>query len=102
MRAIIALVVIVLLMGLAGWITLGHSPDKTSINLETEEIERDTKNAVENAEDLLESGTRAITDDHGHNSDPNDTGRVSPVDVDKEPVTTAPVAAPSDSPSSTP
>jgi hypothetical protein len=63
MRAIIALAVIALLMGLAGWLTVGHSPDKTSITIETDEIQRDTENAIDNAEQVIESGTRRVTDD---------------------------------------
>lgn len=61
MRAIIILAVIVLLMGLAGWLTFGHSPGRSSINIETDEIQSDTKSAVENTERMIESGARAIT-----------------------------------------
>lgn len=78
MRAILALAVVVLLMGLAGWLTFGSSPDKATINIETEEIKRDTEDAVDAAEDLIESGARAIT----NNADENDTDTIPPTEQD--------------------
>jgi hypothetical protein len=62
MRAILILAVIALLMGLAGWMTFDSDPGRTSINIETDKIERDTEEAVDNAENLIESGARAISD----------------------------------------
>jgi hypothetical protein len=61
MRTIIILILLALLLILAGWITLGRSPERTSINIETDEIRRDTENAVQAVEDTIQSGTRAIT-----------------------------------------
>jgi hypothetical protein len=102
MRAIIILALVALLMGLAGWLTIGRSPDKTSINIETEEIQQDTENAVENAEEMIESGARAITDDTNRIDEDRDgdveVERSVPVDVDEEPVTTAPTETPVTSP----
>ncbi len=62
MRVIIILAVIALLMALAGWLTFGQSSGRTSINIETDEIQRDTKSAVQNTERMIESGARAITE----------------------------------------
>lgn len=78
MRAIIALALIALLMGLAGWLTIGSRPDRTSINIETDEIQRDTKNAVEEAEELIESGARIITGDENAASSNNLDRNVDP------------------------
>ena len=61
MRAIVGLALVLLLMGLAGWLTFGHAPGRATINIETEEIKQDTENAVKNAEELIESGAEAIT-----------------------------------------
>ncbi len=94
MRAIIILAVIVLLMGLVGWLTFGNAPGRATINIETDEIQRDTKTAIENTERMIESGTRAIT---GENDAPE-----QPVPVDSEPVTTAPTETPVTSPVVTP
>jgi hypothetical protein len=95
MRAIIALALIALLMGLAGWLTVGNSPDKTSINIETQEIKRDTENAVDNAEQMIESGARAIT---GNDPTTEDRNEPRPVRIDEEPVTTAPTETPATNP----
>jgi hypothetical protein len=62
MRAILILAVIALLMGLAGWMTINSDPGRTSINIETDKIERDTEKAVDNAQNLIETGARAISD----------------------------------------
>jgi Tfp pilus assembly protein PilX len=62
MRVILILAVIALLMGLAGWMTINNDPGRTSINFETDKIQQDTENAVDNAERMIESGTDAISD----------------------------------------
>jgi arsenate reductase-like glutaredoxin family protein len=62
MRAILILAVIALLMGLAGWMTIDSDTGRTSINFETEKIQQDTENAVDNAESMIESGADAISD----------------------------------------
>lgn len=112
MRAIIILIVIALLMGLAGWLTLGHEPGKTSINIETQEIKEDTQNAVENTEDLIESGVETLRgNESGHdqsvpdpleNLEDEDVVQPAPVDIDKEPVKTSPTESPVTSPVATP
>ena len=53
MRALIFLVAIVLLMALAGWITFGSSPGRSTINVETQRIKQDTNRA-------LDSGARKL------------------------------------------
>jgi hypothetical protein len=109
MRAIIILAVIALLMGLAGWLTFGHVPGRTSINIETDEIKRDTETAVENTEKVIESGVEVLKgDEPAVETDPADgletdePVQPAPVDVDKEPVRAAPTETPVTSPIATP
>ena len=54
MRALIVLVALLLLLALAGWITFNTGPDRSSINLETNQIKKDTRNAMESGADLLD------------------------------------------------
>jgi hypothetical protein len=54
MRALIVLVVVLLLLALAGWITFNSGPDRSSINLETNEIKEDTHDAIQSGADLLD------------------------------------------------
>jgi hypothetical protein len=77
MRAILILAVIALLMGLAGWMTIDSDTGRTSINFETDKIQQDTGNAVNNAESMIESGADAISD--------NDEVDERPVAVDPSP-----------------
>jgi hypothetical protein len=100
MRAILILAVIALLMGLAGWMTINRDPGRTSINIETDKIERDTEKAVDNAEDLIESGARAISDKDELDERPVVTEPAAPeVDVN---VRTEETPNPSESPVSSP
>lgn len=78
MRAILILAVIALLMGLAGWMTINSDSGRTSINFETDKIQHDTENAVDNAERMIESGADAISDNN---------------DLDERPVVVEPAPA---------
>lgn len=104
MRAILALVVIALLMGLAGWLTIGHSPGKTSINFETNEIQHDTQNAVENAKSVIKTGVDSVSYDHGDVGQKTaitpEHNRAAPVKIDEEPVTATPAETPARAPTS--
>jgi hypothetical protein len=53
MRAILILLAIALLLALAGWISFSKGPDRSSINVETEQIRTDTNKALESGADLL-------------------------------------------------
>ena len=46
MRALILIAAIILLMALVGWVTFGTAPGRSSINLETEQIRHDTRQAL--------------------------------------------------------
>lgn len=53
MRAVLILIAVVLLLALAGWITFSKGPDRSSINVETEQIRTDANKAVQTGADLL-------------------------------------------------
>ena len=76
MRVILILVVVVLLMVMAGWLTIVRNGGRTSINIETQKIERDTERAVERGKEVL------------HNVDPLTPQRrpQSPAPIDYAPV----------------
>jgi hypothetical protein len=61
MRGIIILVLLILLMVFAGWLTFGRDPGRTTINIETDKIQRDTESAVENTERMIDSGARVLS-----------------------------------------
>jgi hypothetical protein len=53
MRAILALIAIVLVLSLVGWISFHRSPDGPSVKIETEHIRADTKDVVQSGANLL-------------------------------------------------
>jgi cytoskeletal protein RodZ len=53
MRVLILLVAIVLVLAVAGWISFSKSPDRTSINIESERIRQDTKQVMESGAQVL-------------------------------------------------
>ena len=53
MRALIVVVVLVLVFALLGWITFSKGPDRASINIESDQIRQDTKQAMESGAELL-------------------------------------------------
>ena len=70
MRGIIILALIVLAMGLAGWLTFGKNPGRATINIETDKIQRDTETAVENTERMIDSGARVLSGDKTADEEP--------------------------------
>jgi cytoskeletal protein RodZ len=60
MRALILLVVVILVLALAGWISFSKSPDRSSINLETQQIQQDTDRALESGSNLLREAGEAV------------------------------------------
>lgn len=60
MRAILLLAAVVLVLAFAGWISFSKSSDRSSINLETQQIKQDTDRALESGSALLrEAGAAA-------------------------------------------
>jgi hypothetical protein len=60
MRTLILIVAIVFLMALVGWVTFGVGPDRSSINLETDEIRQDTQQALESGAQVLRNAGKAV------------------------------------------
>jgi len=54
MRKLLLLVVGILLMLTAGWISIDRSGDTTSVNIHKNEVKQDTKAAVEQGKELLD------------------------------------------------
>jgi hypothetical protein len=60
MRALIFLVAIVLLLAFAGWISFSAAPGRSSINLETQQIEQDTDRALQSGATLLKKARDSV------------------------------------------
>lgn len=54
MRAIIALVVLVVILSFLGWVTFSNDAGRSSVNVETEKIERDIHGLSESAREAGE------------------------------------------------
>jgi hypothetical protein len=62
MRTLIILAAIVVVLALVGWVSFGHGPNRSSINIETDEIRRDADEALERTEEAIEAGKREFSD----------------------------------------
>ena len=60
MRALLFLVAVVLILAFAGWISFSKSSDRSSINLETQQIKQDTDRALESGSNLLREAGDAV------------------------------------------
>ena len=54
MRAIIGIVLVVALLAVVGWVTFSNDPGRSSVNVETEKIERDIQGLSESAREAGE------------------------------------------------
>ena len=89
MRGIIALVLIVIVFVLIGWISFTRAPGHTSINLETHEIKKDTQEMINSGSELLnEAGAKL----EQSNTPPVDPVQNRPYEtpVDRRPEATVP------------
>jgi hypothetical protein len=77
MRALILLVVVILALALAGWISFSKSPDRSSINLETQQIQQDTDRALESGSNLLRNAGEAV--DRANEPPPQPTSTSEPL-----------------------
>lgn len=73
MRAIVFLVFGVLILALVGWISFSRDGERSSINLETQEIKEDTQKVMESGAELLEKAERQI--DRATTSEPEKTDK---------------------------
>ncbi len=53
MRVLIILVAIIVVFALVGWISFNREPGRATVNIETEEIQEDTKDAMKAGANLL-------------------------------------------------
>lgn len=60
MRALIILAALVLLLAFAGWITFSNDPARTSINVETDKIREDTRQAMDQGAELLRDAEQEV------------------------------------------
>lgn len=60
MRGVIVLLVIVVALALVGWITFGSDSGRSSINLETEEIRKDTSELMNKGSELLKDAEEEV------------------------------------------
>jgi sRNA-binding protein len=60
MKAFIAVLVILLVLVVAGWLTIGRSGGKPAAILETERIEMDAERAAEKGKELLHETTEKV------------------------------------------
>ena len=60
MKALIILTIAVVLAAVAGWVTFSRTDDKASINIETKAVRKDTREAVEVGQKLLNQASSAV------------------------------------------
>jgi hypothetical protein len=77
MRALIVLIVVILVLVLAGWISFSKSSDRSSINLETQQIQKDTDRAMESGSNLLRNAGEAV--DRANEKPPQPTSTSEPL-----------------------
>jgi hypothetical protein len=66
-RALILFAIIILVMALIGWVSFGTSPGRSSINLETDQIRQDTREALDTGADVLHKAEDAVRPDDATN-----------------------------------
>jgi hypothetical protein len=84
MKKLLILVILVVAMAAAGWITLTLTTNRASVNIETQEIKSDTRQMIKEGKELLEESRKSTGD---LSREPTDT---------MEDSTTIPPAPPSD------
>jgi hypothetical protein len=62
MRVLIVLVALAILLALIGWITVNNEPNRSSINIEKEEIQEDTREMLEAGNDLIDRARGSVDD----------------------------------------
>lgn len=68
MKALFLVVAIVLVLVVAGWLTIGRSGGKPAVILETERIEADAERAAEKGRELLHETTEKVEELREDNS----------------------------------
>lgn len=96
MRAILILVGVVIVLALIGWVTFSTSPDRATMNVETETIKQDTSEMVDAGERLVESAEDSLDDDESPATTDQDTTapETQPATPAEEETTAPPAIAP--------
>ncbi len=63
MKGLLILIAVIVLMAVGGWLTFSNTGHCTSVTIETEKIERDTRSAVQNGADALSEAAEKIGDE---------------------------------------
>lgn len=63
MRGLLVVLVVLLVLVIAGWVSFQVSGNRASMNLETQKIEQDTEKAVEGTKDLLRKADDKIDEE---------------------------------------
>ena len=63
MRAIIGIVLVVALLAVVGWVTFSNEPGRSSVNVETEKIERDIQGFKDSARQAGEEIRQGVSGD---------------------------------------
>lgn len=62
MRSLIGAVLLVALLALVGWVTFSSSPGRSSVNVETDKIERDLQELSDTAQEAGQEIRESVTD----------------------------------------
>ncbi len=64
MRALIAIVIVVFLLGIVGWVQFGSTGGDPSIRVDTGKIQHDTAEIVERTKDAVDNVAEAMDGDN--------------------------------------
>jgi outer membrane biosynthesis protein TonB len=92
MRALALAVLLVLVLVAVGWITFSRTADKASINVETQQIETDTQDAIDAGKDLAREAGDTLTGENDA-TEPVETAPTQPPQPVVPPVETGPEAS---------
>lgn len=76
MRALIAIVLLMLVLGLIGWLRFSSPDGNPTIQVDTEKVKQDTAEIVEKSKQAVDTAAKKI--DANIDSDPVKTERVEP------------------------
>lgn len=83
MRAVLILLALVIICALVGWISFSNGPDRTSINIETNEIRHDTKQVMQSGADLLHKAGDKVEQEANRPADEAPPFRSEPAPVNR-------------------
>jgi hypothetical protein len=60
MRTLIIVIAVVVVLVLVGWVSFSHGPNRSSINVETNKIEKDAQSMVESGSQMLDNAKQSV------------------------------------------